>query len=86
MCFNAQIATDLRSLSGEVKTEFAKLRGDIITSSAVTDAKISTMSAVTDAKFAAVDLKLADMADQISKIDAKLDKLLDRDESARNRK
>jgi hypothetical protein len=56
------------------------------TSSAVTDAKISTMSAVTDAKFAAVDLKLTGMADQIGKLDAKLDKLLDRDESARNRK
>jgi hypothetical protein len=63
----------------KLDVDFAKLTGDITTS-----------SAVTDAKFAAVELKLAgmavSMADQFGKLDAKLDKLLDRDESARNRK
>lgn len=77
-------------MRGDVNTEFAKLRGDMTITSAVTDAKFAAV----DAKLAAVDLKLAGMADQIGKIDSKLDKLLAIDcdayayayESARNRK
>ncbi len=80
----AQITLDVNSLKSEMRTGFAVTKGDMDVGFAKIDASLNGMKvdmdvgfAKIDAKLDACDLKLSGTVDQLGKLDAKFDKLLE---------